>query len=61
MIRGSARAVFLSCASPSAEVARRLTEASRAEGIEVWFDESELRCGGAWDAAIRPPEQRLRG
>jgi hypothetical protein len=25
----------------------------RAAGIEVWFDQGELRGGNAWDAAIR--------
>ncbi len=47
------RAVFLSYASQDAEAARRICEALRSSGIEVWFDESELRGGDAWDAAIR--------
>jgi hypothetical protein len=46
-------AVFLSYASQDAEVARRICEALRAGGIEVWFDQSELRGGDAWDKAIR--------
>ena len=48
-----AGAVFLSYASQDAEAAQRICEALRAAGIEVWFDQSELRGGDAWDAAIR--------
>ncbi len=47
------RAVFLSYASQGAEAARRICEALRSAGIEVWFDQSELRGGDAWDTAIR--------
>ncbi len=47
------RAVFLSYASQDAEAAKRLCEALRAAGIEVWFDQSELRGGDSWDAKIR--------
>src|ERR1700685_2986491 len=47
------RAVFLSYASQDAEAAQRICEALRAAAIEVWFDQSELRGGDAWDAAIR--------
>jgi len=47
------RAVFLSYASQDAEPARRICEALRAAGIEVWFDQSELRGGDAWDQKIR--------
>src|ERR1700676_2945571 len=47
------RAVFLSYASQDAEAARRICEALRASGIEVWFDQSELRGGDAWDLKIR--------
>ena len=46
-------AVFLSYASEDAAAAQRICEALRAAGIEVWFDQSELRGGDAWDAAIR--------
>ncbi len=46
-------AVFLSYASQDAEAARRICEALCAAGIEVWFDQSELRGGDAWDAKIR--------
>jgi TolB-like protein len=47
------KAVFLSYASQDAEAARRLCEALRAAGIEVWFDQSELRGGDVWDHQIR--------
>jgi TIR domain len=47
------RAVFLSYASQDAEAVRRICEALRTGGIEVWFDQSELRGGDAWDTAIR--------
>jgi TolB-like protein len=48
-----ARAVFLSYASEDAEAAQRICEALRAVGIEVWFDQSELRGGDVWDQTIR--------
>ena len=48
-----ARAVFLSYASQDAEAARSICEALRSAGIEVWFDQSELRGGDAWDRQIR--------
>ncbi|MSU50707.1 MAG: TIR domain-containing protein [Opitutus sp.] len=47
------RAVFLSYASLDAEAAKRICVALRAAGIEVWFDQSELVGGDAWDAKIR--------
>jgi hypothetical protein len=47
------RAVFLSYASQDADAARRICEALRAAGVEVWFDQSELRGGDSWDAKIR--------
>ena len=46
-------AVFLSYASQDAEAARRICEALRSAGIEVWFDQSELRGGDSWDRKIR--------
>ena len=46
-------AVFLSYASQDAEAAQKICEALRAAGIEVWFDQSELRGGDAWDQSIR--------
>jgi TolB-like protein/Tfp pilus assembly protein PilF len=49
----TSKAVFLSYASQDAEAARRICEALQGAGIEVWLDQSELRGGDAWDAAIR--------
>jgi hypothetical protein len=49
----STRAVFLSYASQDAEAARRICDALRAVGLDVWFDQSALRGGDAWDASIR--------
>jgi TolB-like protein/Tfp pilus assembly protein PilF len=46
-------AVFLSYAREDGEAARRIAEALRAFGVEVWFDMSELRGGDAWDAKIK--------
>ena len=45
--------VFLSYAHEDTDVARRVAEALGAAGVSVWFDESELRGGDAWDARIR--------
>ena len=47
------KAVFLSYARDDAAAARRIAEALRSAGLEVWFDESELRGGDQWDAKIR--------
>jgi TolB-like protein/Tfp pilus assembly protein PilF len=47
------QAVFLSYASQDAEAAQRICEALCTAGIEVWFDQSELRGGDAWDQSIR--------
>ncbi len=49
----TSKAVFLSYAREDADAARRIAEALRAFGIEVWFDQNELRGGDAWDASIR--------
>jgi TolB-like protein len=49
----SRSAVFLSYAKQDAAAAGQICAALRATGIEVWFDQSELRGGDAWDAAIR--------
>lgn len=46
-------AVFLSYASQDVEPASRIRDALQAAGIEVWFDQAELRGGDTWDAAIR--------
>ena len=40
-------------ASQDSEAARRIAEALRAAGIEVWYDQSELRGGDVWDRSIR--------
>jgi adenylate cyclase len=59
MARGSAAViqsstgVFLSYASEDAVAAQRICNALRNAGIEVWFDQSELRGGDAWDQQIR--------
>jgi TolB-like protein/tetratricopeptide (TPR) repeat protein len=49
-----AGAVFISYASQDADPARRICEALRSGGVEVWFDqEGGLEHGDAWDAKIR--------
>ena len=47
------KAVFLSYAREDSEAARHIAEALRAFGVEVWFDQNELRGGDSWDAKIR--------
>jgi predicted Zn-dependent protease len=47
------KAVFLSYASQDTEAAKRICESLRQAGVEVWFDQSELRGGDAWDQNIR--------
>ena len=47
------QAIFLSYASQDTDTARRICESLRAAGLKVWFDQSELRGGDAWDASIR--------
>ena len=49
----TSKAVFLSYASQDAGAARPICDALRAAGIEVWFDQSELRGGDVWDQTIR--------
>ena len=48
-----AGAVFLSYASQDTAAAQRICEVLRAAGIDVWFDQSELRGGDLWDQKIR--------
>ena len=48
-----AKAVFLSYASQDGDAAQRICDVLRAAGIEVWFDQSELRGGDVWDQKIR--------
>jgi TolB-like protein len=45
--------IFLSYASQDREAARRLGDALPGFGLEVWYDESELGGGDAWDQKIR--------
>jgi hypothetical protein len=45
--------VFLSYASEDREAARLLRDALPGYGLEVWYDESELGGGEAWDQKIR--------
>jgi TolB-like protein/Tfp pilus assembly protein PilF len=52
-VTDQSHAVFLSYASQDAAAAQRICEALRAAGIEVWFDQSELRGGEVWDQKIR--------
>ena len=47
------KAVFLSYASQDVEAAKKICAALRAAGVEVWFDQSELIGGDAWDQKIR--------
>ena len=49
----STQSIFLSYASQDAEAARRICDALRAVGLDVWFDQNVLRGGDAWDASIR--------
>ncbi|MSU24823.1 MAG: toll/interleukin-1 receptor domain-containing protein [Opitutus sp.] len=49
----AAGAVFLSYAREDTAAAQRIAEALRSSGVEVWFDQSELRGGDAWDQKIR--------
>ena len=46
-------AVFLSYAREDTAAATRLAEGLRVAGMEVWFDQNELRGGDEWDRAIR--------
>jgi TolB-like protein/Tfp pilus assembly protein PilF len=53
MATDAAQTVFLSYASEDAAAAQRISTTLRAAGIEVWFDQSELRGGDVWDQQIR--------
>src|SRR3954467_4741873 len=46
-------AVFLSYAREDTDAARRIADALRGFGMEVWFDQNELRGGDSWDQKIR--------
>jgi pimeloyl-ACP methyl ester carboxylesterase len=56
-VSNDTKAIFLSYASEDAAAARRICETLRETGVQVWFDQSELRGGDAWDNAIR---QRIK-
>ncbi len=49
----ASRAVFVSYAREDTASAQRIAEALRSQGVEVWFDQAELRGGDAWDQKIR--------
>ena len=50
----ASKAVFLSYASQDVEAAKRIADALRGAGVEVWFDaEGGLEHGDEWDAKIR--------
>lgn len=49
----ASRAIFLSYSRDDAAAARRIAEALRSAGLEVWFDANELTGGDAWDQKIR--------
>jgi hypothetical protein len=49
----SIKAVFLSYAQEDMPAALRIAEALRNQGIDVWFDQNEVRGGDAWEAKIR--------
>lgn len=49
----AAGTVFLSYAHEDTAAARRIAEALRGFGVEVWFDQGELRSSDAWDEKIR--------
>ena len=52
--------MFLSYASQDGDAVRRICETLQAAGIEVWFDQSELRGGDAWDRRIREQIRNCR-
>ena len=56
-VSNDSNTIFLSYATQDAAAARRICDALRATGVGVWFDQSELRGGDAWDNAIR---QRIK-
>jgi hypothetical protein len=51
--RAARPSVFLSYASEDRQAARLLRDALPGYGLEVWYDESELGGGDAWDQKIR--------
>jgi TolB-like protein/Flp pilus assembly protein TadD len=54
MLESTSKAVFLSHASQDSDAAKRISDALRAHGVEVWFDaDGGLEHGDEWDAKIR--------
>ena len=49
----TAQGAFVPLAEEDADAAKRIAEALRGFGVEVWFDQNELRGGDQWDANIR--------
>ncbi|HVU16009.1 MAG TPA: TIR domain-containing protein [Candidatus Didemnitutus sp.] len=47
------KGVFLSYAREDSPAVQRIADGLRAVGVEVWFDQAELRGGDAWDHKIR--------
>jgi TolB-like protein/cytochrome c-type biogenesis protein CcmH/NrfG len=47
------RAVFISYAREDTAAAQLIADALRSQGVEVWFDQAQLRGGDAWDQKIR--------
>src|SRR6185295_8550987 len=50
---GPRPSVFISYASDDRHAARALRDALLGTGLDVWYDESELGGGDAWDQKIR--------
>src|SRR5271165_2286235 len=50
---GPAPSIFISYASQDRAAARNLRDALGAAGFDVWYDESDLGGGDAWDQKIR--------
>jgi len=50
---GPRSSVFISYASENREAARLLKDVLASSGLDVWYDESELGGGDAWDQKIR--------
>src|ERR1700679_1750718 len=50
---GPAPSIFVSYASQDRDAARNLRDALAVTGFDVWYDESELGGGDAWDQKIR--------
>jgi len=53
MSESAPHAIFLSYAREDTAAAQRIAEALRSQGVEVWFDQNELRGGDSWDQKIK--------